>query len=159
MEKAVSPEVLEEPTRANGRPITWAQKIVIATLIQTGQMTWKEMMTREGMSKSSLSRIMNDPEIIALEDRNLEPVKKKFAGRFYQKASLALEEVTPEKLKTMSAYQATMIAATLYDKARLADGQSTANLSIQGALADVAQTVDEIRKRRASIDKPVIAQD
>jgi len=54
-------------------------------------------------------------------------VKKDLGDIFERKAKLALRKMTPQKADQMSYLQLSQAAASMYDKARLARGESTSN--------------------------------
>ena len=65
--------------------------------------------------------------------RHVSAIKKGLSDGFAATAALALSSINPQKLENCSAPQLMMVAGVAYDKLRLAEGQSTANISFRDA--------------------------
>ena len=80
---------------------------------------------------------------------NIEEFKKYKSDMLHEKQFAMLRELTPDKIKSMSAYQLTGMFSMLYDKTRLEDGESTENVSIDEInqrLRERQREIDELKK-------------
>lgn len=84
---------------------------------------------------------------------HVEALKSGLSNAFATVAASALSSINPDKLANCSAPQLMMVAGVAYDKLRLAQGESTANISFRDAgsqAINVSRAADDMLSGLAS---------
>jgi len=127
------------------------QKIAILTLIESGQITIRDLAESEGISVQGIYNIVNDSEVRALLSPNVEQTKKHLPGMFYRLTTRAIEAISDEKLSKSNAVQLSQIATFSHNNARLAAGLSTDNITVRELVPRLVLQLDETVKKRERI--------
>lgn len=107
-------------------------------------------MKSERMTRAQVLEIQADQTLAELSDRRVvAKTKEILGGAFYMASAQLLKEATnPDKVRRLPADRAMVSSAIAFDKARLADGLSTENLSVRGIvghLEEKRKEADELR--------------
>jgi hypothetical protein len=114
-------------------------------------MTTREISYRYRVSARLVDEVIHDPQMFEMLDEGVaEHRKKSLMGLFYYIADIAFAGLGKAEIMKLPAAQRATVGAIAYDKARLAEGLSTENVSIRGVLGDIRTTISDIRKRRGS---------
>lgn len=106
-----------------GRRLTPTEQLMIRAEkgVKSVRVTAKEY----GVCPDTVQRIFNSDEM-QLKQEQITRVKESMSGNLYLTAHRSIEIVN-DKIEDASASQAAVIAGIMIDKARLIEGQSTAN--------------------------------
>ena len=138
-------------TRQNGN-ISTAKRVFVFARLQSGHSVAK-IMKEERLTRAQVIEIESDQALAALSDRRiLAKTKEILGGSFYMAADQLLREATdPRKVARLPADRAMVSAAIAFDKARLADGLSTENLSVRGIVGHLEEKRKEAEELRAQL--------
>jgi len=139
------------------RRLSTGQKLSILALTRLG-LTTREIAFKEKVSERTIEYIKADEKLNLLLDNNkaMETTKRTLGNNFYLLADSALTRAQdPEKLDNMNAYQLAGIAALSYDKARLAEGLSTENISIRGMVSHIQEEKNNLTALRERLEREV----
>lgn len=107
----------------------------------------KDIANKLDISQQRVSQVVKTSGFKQVSPLVLEHQKQHMPQLMHQKAYEVLEYITPEKLEKANPKDLAMIHGILYDKHRLATGQTTSNhgiLSIVKKIADNTQPGDTI---------------
>lgn len=141
------------PTYTTGRKL-WALE-----LIKSG-MPYSRVQAETGISTGHLVRLTKDERLMDLtNDKVMERTKRSLASNFYWLADKASAKAGEEdRINKMSSFQLAGISGLAYDKARLADGLSTENISIRGMIDHIKGERDKVREMRESLEATVLGK-
>lgn len=118
-----------------GESVPEPTKLAVVAMREAG-MSLVEVAAKAGLSTnivSAIERLYDPPKAL------IERYKKGMAGRLYRVANDAVEQIEPDSLQYMTAYQCMGIAGLAIQNARLIEGQSTENVA---QLTAIIQAVD-----------------
>ncbi|MDP2672067.1 MAG: hypothetical protein Q8O68_00975 [Candidatus Daviesbacteria bacterium] len=109
---------------------------------------------KRGLSYSQMGKVLGMSKTACL--KRLQPLKDKMeladaykrnkSEVFNLKQSMLLSSVTEAAIKEMQPYQRVVAASILYDKQRLEDGLSTANIDIHSKINAASESIDKLRQ-------------
>lgn len=137
----------DTPNRISKR-YSFGYKLMVLARLQNGE-SINHISVTEGISKNTISVWRDDPELVQITNtKGIEQLKKNFSNAFYLKSATAMNYLTPDKLQQTNAQSLAWISAVLFDKARLADGLSTENVSVRGIVDHFFSELDDIKRRK-----------
>jgi hypothetical protein len=110
-----------------GKRLTLSEKLVIRAERKAGK-SYGEISKEYNVGKATAKRICDNVKLAKHNDM-VERVKKNMANKLYLTADSSIDQVN-KMLPDASAAQAAVITGIMIEKARLIDGQSTANQSV-----------------------------
>lgn len=124
--------------------ITTGKKIAIKAMLDQGMSQW-QVAHIEQVSRATVNRIANDPELDNLRSDIVEKTKSMLSSRFYVLADRSIDKAMEEdRIDKLNSYQLTMMGAVSVDKARLMDGMSTENVSVRGLNGHLLKDAKEL---------------
>lgn len=152
----------KEPKRKDlkYRRLSTGQKLAILSLVRMG-LTTKEIAFKEKVSPRTVGYIKADQHLNLLLENNkaMDITKKSLGNNFYLLADSAVTRAQdPEKLENMSAFQLAGIAGLAYDKARLAEGLSTENISIRGMVSHIQEEKNNLTALRERLEREIAGE-
>lgn len=130
------PQITAEETVVTGPRLTTKEKTTIAALAAQGK-TPHAIGKEIGRSENTVSAALKKPETaLAVQD-----FTERFATKLEVAAERVLDAVTEADLEKASLKDKAIAAGVFFDKARLARGQSTSNVSLLFVVADQAETI------------------
>jgi glutamyl-tRNA reductase len=127
---------------------TLGKKLAIHADILAG-LSYREIALRNGVSISTVSYVKNDPSIADINDPKVVELRKKaIANMFYFNVDRLLQSISDEDIKKMQPFQRFIASGMSLDKARLAEGLSTENISVKGVVATIASELEQMKKER-----------
>lgn len=123
-----------------GKRLSEAEKLIIAAERIGKKKTTRQIAAEYGVSNATVTAIEHN-EAINSKLRQADQVKKGLSADCYILADKALKR-TSESIEQAGPYQAAMIAATMIDKARLIEGQSTVNVGLFAVILDACKDYD-----------------
>lgn len=79
-----------------------------------------------GRSDMTVAKVLREPEVIATK----ENIQERLAGKYEKMAEAILDSISEDDLLKASLQQKSISSATLLDKSRLINGQSTSHQAI-----------------------------
>lgn len=144
----------QKAPKRNNYPLTTGKKLIVLAMLDAG-VSVRDIELKERISSHSIRKIRDDARLreVASGSESMEQVRKSIGNSFYYLADVSLQKASQEsRLNKMNSYQLTGIASLAYDKARLADGLSTENISIRGVVGHIQNEVGTLRKMRQVLE-------
>ena len=117
------------------------------------------LLRRKGLSYQQIADIVKCTKANVIERihntepyiDNIDAIKKAKSDLLHIKQSQILNSLTLEDIKESSAYQKVGMFGILYDKTRLEDDRSTANLDVNSRITTYKRNEDELNKLNSMI--------
>lgn len=141
-------QVMRKPMRKWKR-IGFTKRMGIRALADSGLSEGK-VASIVGVAPSTVHAIKMDPD---LSPEIITNLKDSIAGRFYKKAHLALNEISPEKLARVDPYRLMLISKIGVDAARLAEGLPTQIVQTKSLAVKLRGEITDLYKRKQEVLK------
>lgn len=133
----------------NGRRLNEQTKLEILADVKCGE-PYSKIAKRWMVSKATINRLANDEKLNRLLDDELnagfvEKRKLRISSNFLYKMFQATDNMTEDKIKKCSAYQLAGMAGILHQNYRLAENQSTANVSVNSIFQDLGELRNQLK--------------
>jgi hypothetical protein len=127
-------EVAAITTRPQGvaKRLTLSEKLLIKAEHNTGK-SKADVARKYSVAESTVARLWKDDKLGTMK-QELALIKESMADDLYLTAHRSVKQVN-DKLDETTASQAAVITGIMLDKARLLEGKSTQNHSLQGYIA------------------------